>query len=186
MLFVFFSSITSLSWKKQGSTKKKPAFLDQLVQLGRVEQALRCTAPPPGAWLDIPLSCVSPQHSTAFAFVPLTPASLPCPSSLLILGALSFPLIASFVSLLAVIRQENTDLCILYLCFSFFPVPLWLLISPGRWVSLSCLLPFFLTFPLLLVRHSLLSCCETFMLFHTVKWSLSRSLLTISLTLSSI
>lgn len=156
------------------------------MQLGRAEQALRCTAPPPGAWLDISLSCLSPQHSTALAFVLLTPASLPPPSSPLILGALSFPLITSFLSLLAVISQENTDLCILYMCSSFFPVPLWLLISPCRWVSLSSLLPFSLTSPLLLVRHSVLSCCEMFMLSHTVKWSLSRSLLTMSIARSSV
>ena len=157
------------------------------MQLGRTEQALRCTAPSPGAHSDISPSCLSPQHSTVFVFIPLTPASLPPPSSLLILGALSFLLTSSFLSLLAVTRQENTDLCIPYMYFSFFPVHLWLLISPScRWVSLSSLLPFSLTFPLLLVRHSLLSCCEMFMLSHTVKWSLSRSLSTMSLARSSV
>lgn len=104
-----------------------------------------------------------------FSFSEPSPSSSPPPSSLL-----------------AVTREENTDLCIPYMCFSVIPVHLWLLISPSRrWVSLSSLLPFSLTFPLLLVRHSLLSCCEMFMLSHTVKWSLSRSLSTMSLAQSS-
>lgn len=145
------------------------------MQLGRGEQALRCTAPPSGACSDISPSCLS--LNTVQCLHSPYPASLPPPSFLLILGALSFILTSSFLSLHGVTRQENADLCIPYTCFSFFPVHLWLLISPSRrWVSLSSLLPLSLTFPLLLVRHSFLSCCETFMLSHTVKWSLSRSL----------
>lgn len=151
------------------------ALLDQLMQLGRAEQALRHTAPPSGACSDISPSHLSPQHSTvssfpspcftAFSFLPSfsfwdpSPLSLPPPSSLCMMWL-----------------DRRIQIYVFLTRASHFFWSIWLLISPHRWVSLSSLLPLSLTFPLLPVRHSLLSCCETFMLFHTVKGSLSCSL----------
>lgn len=122
-IVLFSLSPFQLRLKETKLDRKITAFPDQLMQLGWAEQALRCTAAPPGARSGISPSCLSPQHSTALVFIPLTPASLPPPSSLLILGALSFLLTSSLLSLLAVTRQENTDLGVPYMCFSFFSGP---------------------------------------------------------------
>lgn len=64
---LFLSSFTSSS-KETRLNRIITALLEQLIQLGRAEQALRCTAPPSGAHSDISPSCLSPQHSTVSSF----------------------------------------------------------------------------------------------------------------------
>lgn len=172
--FIFFSSFISSGWKKQAeqnnnnSSKPANAARKSWTNSQVYSTTIRCLL-----WHFSLLPVPSTQYSV---FIPLT-----------LLHCLLLPFF-SFWEPFPLSLPPPSSLCMMWLdrriqiyVFStrashFFPIHLWLLISPSRrWVSLSSLLPFSLTFPLLLLRHSLMlwnihvvSYCE--MISLTLSW----------------